>query len=279
VAVAAYVGLAHSQTNQVPSTPPSHRALPDDNLGYPILITMRVGTGSGFYLNTGTAIYLVTAAHVLYDPDSGPDSGQLRDTTFDLLSYSGDPSDLSPNCVTVDTKRLEAGSIRRHPAMDVVAMKVFKFGETERYILPLPGVQLQEQARHGILSVGMVNVARFADVLVGNDVILFGYPTSLGLRPMPQIDLKRPLLRKGIVAGENRANHSIILDCPAYAGNSGGPVVEVDNENAFNRRYRIIGVVDQFVPYTPAGIPQGAVAANSGYSVIIPMDYVLELVQ
>ena len=47
------------------------RAMPDDNLAYPVLITLKTGGGSGFYLNAKTAIYLVTAKHVLFDPNTG----------------------------------------------------------------------------------------------------------------------------------------------------------------------------------------------------------------
>lgn len=47
------------------------RALPDDNLAYPVLITLKNSTGSGFYVNTNTGMYLVTAKHVLFDPVTG----------------------------------------------------------------------------------------------------------------------------------------------------------------------------------------------------------------
>jgi hypothetical protein len=45
------------------------RAIPDDNLAYPILISLKAGSvssfGSGFCLDTSNATYLVTAKHVL----------------------------------------------------------------------------------------------------------------------------------------------------------------------------------------------------------------------
>jgi hypothetical protein len=141
----------------------------------------------------------------------------------------------------------------------------------------MTGVAVRESARAGILGVGLDAITRFNDVLIGNEVILFGYPTSLGLQVMPQIDQQRPLLRKGIVAGENLARHSIILDCPVYPGNSGGPVIEIDSFGPFRRRFNMIGVVDQYVPYADGG-RSVTIMANSGYSVVVPMDFVLELV-
>ncbi len=35
----------------------AQRALPDDNLAYPVLITFRGGTGSGFFLDAHDAVF------------------------------------------------------------------------------------------------------------------------------------------------------------------------------------------------------------------------------
>src|ERR1700733_4567254 len=81
------------------STAYAQRAIPDDNLAYPVLITLRNGsTGSGFYLNNGKAIYLVTAKHVLFDPITQ----RLLDVALEALSYSKDPSDSTRNVYTLD---------------------------------------------------------------------------------------------------------------------------------------------------------------------------------
>ena len=51
------------------------RAIPDDNLCYPVVIDLADGQyGSGFFANSGVALYLVTAKHVLFDA-----KGQLLD--------------------------------------------------------------------------------------------------------------------------------------------------------------------------------------------------------
>jgi len=62
----------------------------------------------------------------------------------------------------------------------------------------------------------------------------------------------------------------------ASRGNSGGPAVELEPDG-FNIRLTIISVVVQFVPF-PEGNSDVAVLLNSGYSVVEPMDAVLELV-
>ena len=114
--------------------------------------------------------------------------------------------------------------------------------------------------------------------------MMFGYPTSLSLVPNPKIDFQRPLLRKGIVAGENPAQHSLILDCPAYQGDSGGPILEVDPESPFETHFKIIGVMSSFVPFADTWINQhfgytNTTLQNSGYSIATPMDFVLELIK
>jgi hypothetical protein len=146
---------------------------------------------------------------------------------------------------------------------------------------PLLGVTIESTAKGGFLSVAVENIKTFDKVLVGNDVIVFGYPTSLGLEKLPQLDPSRPVLRKGIVAGSDPVKKSIVLDCPIYFGNSGGPVLELDRE-AFVTHLLIIGVVSQYVPFVEtAGSRTAAlsVLTNSGYSIATPMDFVLELIR
>lgn len=44
------------------------RAIPDDNLAYPVLVELdSKETATGFYLSDKKYIYLVTAKHVLFD--------------------------------------------------------------------------------------------------------------------------------------------------------------------------------------------------------------------
>jgi hypothetical protein len=68
----------------------AQRAIPDDNLAYPVLVQRQDGAASGFYLNTATSVYLVTAKHVLFELQSG----RLRSSQLNLLSYPRDPRKL-----------------------------------------------------------------------------------------------------------------------------------------------------------------------------------------
>src|SRR5574337_2135892 len=264
------------------------RTIPDDNLAYPVLIKSGTGgSGSGFFLNTPTAVYLVTAKHVLFDPASK----KLRDTNLELLSYPKDPSDKSRNLITMDLAELDkAGNVKPHSSEDVVVVRMATVGDTPdasaptaRAILPLPGVAFKEHANTGILGVALDGVKTFEKVLTANEIVVFGYPTSIGLQQLPQLDPLRPLLRKGIVAGQNPSKRSLVLDCPSYPGNSGGPVLEIDQEG-LGRHFYVIGVVRGFVPFaeTWVNVQHGysnTTILNSGYSIATPMDFVLELIK
>lgn len=251
------------------SPAPGVRAIPDDNLAYPVLVKHESGeTGSGFYINSGSEIFLVTARHVLTKEPLGT-VPELVSHKATLLSFGKDPSDPNKNIFLLDLDILARDNqIRYHLKQDVaiVRMGVLDVAKpTETKWHPITGVTVQSQ--HGIVWLDVNNInnfKRFANVLVANEVFLFGYPTCLGI---PGYD--RPLLRKGIISGMNRNMQTIILDCPAYPGNSGGPVTEVDRANS-QLVFPVIGIMTDFVP---VAMTQG----NSGYSRIVPMDFVLEL--
>jgi Trypsin-like peptidase domain len=276
---------------------PAQRAIPDNNLAYPVLITLGDGSsGSGFYLNAGGGLYLVTAKHVLFNALNQT----LLSTRLDLLSYSANPQDLGKIRLTVDLSILQlSGMVKPHPTQDVAVVRLFDLpsqsipppaaqpkltttAQADGPITPmrsLPGVTLQSWVGPGIVSAGLDGIKTFDKVLVGNEVMLFGYPSSLALQELKQLDPSRPLLRKGIVAGTNIERKSIILDCPVYFGNSGGPVLEMDRDG-FTTRLHVMGVVNQYVPFVQSAGAQTfamQLASNSGYSIITPMDYVLEL--
>src|SRR5439155_25599728 len=96
------------------------RAIPDDNLAYPVLITvLPMGdTASGFYLNTGKSIFFVTSGHVLFGDD-----GKMKGASATLLSYPKDINDKGHIVLTLDLKKLSDGHhIRRHKSQDVAVV-------------------------------------------------------------------------------------------------------------------------------------------------------------
>ena len=267
----------------------ARRAIPDDNLAYPVLITLKTARatslGSGFYLNTGNALYLVTAKHVLatgLELDSG--TQKVPDAELELLSYSKDLPTPKRILMTVNLSSLRAsGDVKPHQSQDVVVVKLATVAPSNNEVPSpqistfLPGVTMKESAESGLVSVGLAGVRTFDQVLVGNDAIIYGYPVSLGLPNNPQFDFLRPLLRKALIAGQDAQKHSIIIDGPVYRGNSGGPVFEIEPDG-FQYHFLLIGVLTEFVPLVES-TDDFAFRFNSGYSVAKPMDFVLELIK
>jgi len=264
------------------------RLIPEDNLAYPVLITLKtggeaLGSGSGIYLNTGDSIYLVTAKHVLEPGLPDPKTGKIKfpDLDLELLSYSKDLPIPRKNVFLLSLAAFRSsGAVKTHETRDVAVIKI---GTTLRQddgslkFAYLAGMVGLETSQSGILAVSMDTVQTFDQVLVGNEAILYGYPKSLGIPDNPQFDPLRPLLRKGLIAGADLKRHSLVIDGPVYRGNSGGPVFEIDQDFP-QTHYYLVGISTEFVPLIEA-TTDFSVTFNSGYSVAEPMDFVLELIR
>jgi hypothetical protein len=210
---------------------------------------------------------------------------------LELRSYSADITDPNPNVLEINLQTLQNnGDIKPHPTADVVVLPIFDEqkkpdGSGTTNNTSVPGVTIKALDKNGSLARADLGlVYKFDQVLVGNDVLVYGYPTSVGIPNQPQFESDRPLLRKGIVAGRNLQTRGIILDCPAYQGNSGGPVIQIEDVNLGQKQFRIIGVISQFVPFLDIWYNlrekyTNTTELNSGYSVAVPMDFVLELTQ
>ena len=266
--------------------------VPEDNLAYPVLITVdNGGSGSGVYLRTETGVFLVTAKHVVFD-----EKNRLRGGSLSLISYPKSSKDVGRNKITIDIATLEKnGHVKRHPSEDIVVVQIGEVDEKSAsqglnsgngqqsplgHGAVLPGVSKDEIAGP-LVVVSAENTELFDNVVVGNDVMMFGYPKSLELIPNPKIDFDHPLLRKGIIAGINREKRAIILDCPVYQGDSGGPVIEMDHEG-LGIHFRLIGIVTQFIAFADTWRNEhfnyvNTTLMNSGYSLVVPIDFALEL--
>ena len=267
-------GTAHSDT-----------AIPTDHLALPVQISLdQGGTASGFFMSSPRHEYFVTAKHVLFDPKSG----RLKSPTAILLCWTKNAANAEKVKLQLYLARLlDDGRVANSKHGDV---SLVHFGER----LNRPGsegigthtnyVQWLKQSDDQIQGANPSNTKAFEDVSVSNDIYLFGYPSSIGIQQMPQLDYERPLLRKGIVAGKNPALHTIIVDCPSYYGNSGGPVVQVERHGIGKTEFKVIGIVSQFVPFketwvnTTHKISHWEIS-NSGYTIVTPVDVIMELIK
>lgn len=269
-------------------------------------------SGSGFYLNAYNSVWLVTAKHVLWPDKSqfrfNPAYRKLADMQMEVISYTKDTPLPKQIRLSIDLGKLqEAGNIRAQETEDIVVIKVGdlrdftaeEMAQTKTDYQPqtspssqpqgsgppqklqkvdyVPNVTMnREDNNRTLVSAGLENIKKFEDVMVGNDAYIYGFPLSLGVPEEPQFDYIRPLLRKGLVAGQDFGRKVIVLDCPVYRGNSGGPIFQVE-PMGLGHAYYLIGIVSEFVPLLER-TPDLQILLNSGYSIGKPMDLVLELI-
>lgn len=153
-----------------------------------------------------------------------------------------------------------------------------KTGEILTYFSPGITMKLNSPPTP-IVGANLTDIVKYENVGVSNNVFMVGYPMSLSQND-DNIERTKPLLRRGIVAGKNSIKHIIIIDSPAYPGNSGGPVYEEDVEIG---RIKLMGVVTEFVPLIEKlksnlfGYENTNVT-NSGYAIVVPFDDILEII-
>jgi hypothetical protein len=267
------------------STPSFSRTLIVDPLTIPVLITHEKGAGSGVFLRLSNSVYLVTARHVLFSEPEGTNSLIPLSGKASVLAYSGTgTTNVSVRTVFLDLAYLmNAGEIRYSTNRDIAIVRIEDCGLTNHNLVTiLPGVVFASPDT-GLSLPPPEFACALTNVDVGADVYMFGYPLSLTASIRDKFDLTQPLLRKGIVAGVSLNKRTIVVDSPAYQGNSGGPVVQVEHPDFGSTTYQVIGVVSAFVPFQEEWenktLRYSHVAvSNSGYTLVEPIDFALELV-
>lgn len=268
-------------------------AIPEEYAKYPVMITLDTGSSaSGFYFHDNRrGIYFVTAKHVLFESDASGHIKKPRAVRALLLSYPAEDAE-TPIFMELNLQQLwQEGSLILHDSQDVALVRLGTIATqgAVREIALSKGVLRKafsgQEMTGTILGANPDMIKKFPEVLIGNEVFLFGFPTSLGIQDYPQIDYRRPLLRKGIVAGKNEENQTIILDCATHFGNSGGPVIEVEHDSLIETRFSIIGMVVEYIPvqasdtYGEKKKVKISRTENSGYSVVLPMDVIVAMIE
>lgn len=209
-----------------------------------------------------------------------------------LLSYALDINEDSVNTIALDLNSLNEGKkIRYHRKKDVA---IITMGETEdgemgdsekgRKTKFIQGVLLLTKAKTGIVSLDAKNFKTFKEAMIGNDIFLFGFPSSIGLRS-PEFNIHRPLIKKGILSGKNPKFKTLIIDCPVHRGNSGSLVIEKEEKGLGNSNFYAIGIAIRYVPVFEKGvveissIKEFTTYSNSGYSIVEPIDTVFEMLK
>jgi S1-C subfamily serine protease len=256
---------------------------PQDPRSIPVFVQLPGSTGSGFFICTTNGLYLVTAKHVLFNPADGTNAPTLKADAVTLKSfYVESPTNTDITVIDLNLKGLMTNHcVFCSSSSDVAAVK-FETPAGTQFIYG-PFVSLKSVCTAVTMN-NEDNIEKIHQVAVGDQVFMFGYPTSLTAPIAAIVDPTEPLLRGGIVAGKNEAKDNIIIDCPAYFGNSGGPVILVDRSDFSVTKFRIIGVVSKFIPFQEIWENKTmqymhVTESNSGYTVIVPIDDVMDMIK
>lgn len=240
------------------------------NIHLPVQISSSKGSGTGFIVHHKNYAYLVTAKHVIYKHDQ-----EFIEEEISILNQCVDGTHTRHEINL--TELTKHGNIKSHFSADICVLRLFQFNDED--IFELDGVYETQASEATAISITFDNMIDFNEINVGNDIYIWGYPSSIGIKNIPQIDYNQPLIRKGIISGLNKQNQKIIIDAAVYPGNSGGIISGFFNKN----EDKIAGVISQLIPYedkwyNPRNQLVNSYFSNSGYSVIEPMNFVKDVI-
>ncbi len=258
-----------------------------DLISLAVLIQIGKGYGSGLYLATASAIYLVTARHVFWKAQQDPQTKKIKafnliSPVVNILSYSRDSDFESADRVRVDlTILFKNNQISFSHTHDVC---VFKLADIANGKLDLVEGVTKLSPNLNINSAHLSMIKPYADIEIAEDLYVIGYPKALAMIPTNAFNFNKPLVRKGIVSGKN-PNRTIVIDCAVYPGNSGGPVFITEKRveqtekglKMSDKRY-LAGIVSKFVPWLNNRFKPPHVE-NSGYGLMVAFDEVIKEIQ
>lgn len=279
-----FLSFAHAQENDI---------LPEGLHTAPVSILTPPNQslhGTGIYLFESNKLFLVTAAHCLFNTES-TNFNELSFPTVITTSFTirKNPGDNSKYVLVLDLQKLMSnGKIKRHPTHDVAVVELADLRPSTNdstTTLWLEGVG-QPHFEHSLMLAmwDATHCATFTNVLDGAPSLILGYPAELLNGEMAsEVDFDYPLIRRGVISQKNYKRTKLIIDSGVFGGNSGGPVVIVDHSNPAVTSYNVAGLVTEFVAsktraFPKAGFPD-SVLLYSGYSVAEPIDFALELMR
>ena len=99
---------------------------------------------------------------------------------------------------------------------------------------------------------------------------------------MPEAPFEiKPFLAKGVISSYDTETGQFVTDIPVYYGNSGCPVMYIDNENEVH----LIGVIQKLIPFKLDWKNKYETSFirmdwhNSGYSICMGVNKLLELLE
>ena len=173
-------------------------AIPEEYAKYPVMITLDTGSSaSGFYFHDNQrGIYFVTARHVLFESGQEGRVKKPRAARALLLSYPAEDAE-TPIFMELNLPKLwQDGALILHGSQDIVLVRLGTIAThgAVREIALSAGVLRKafsgKEMTGTILGANPDMIKKVPKVSIGNEVFLFGFPTSLGIQDYPQIDYR-----------------------------------------------------------------------------------------
>lgn len=243
----------------------------EEILTQPVLLQTEKGRGTGFFYKYNSFLYLITARHVIVDTNNSAPSKLLL-TFYPQGSICNEAMQFEISLEQAHAK----GAVKYATSHDFLFLEIARIEGLKfhfpGYVKPLKSSPLlpkffPQGAFTNLDSLG-----------IGAEVYLFGYPVSLG--EMNQFDFNRPIMRTGTIAARSCANigdrpkdYSVLVDARVDHGMSGGFVMIKTGK----RKYSLIGIMIQLVPYIKGGDIANSTKSkveyeNSGLSIILSFD-------
>jgi hypothetical protein len=261
-------------------------APPHPATDFPVLIEVGGSPGSGFVLEAGNARFIVTSRHNLLDDSRPVAFWKLKASSATVTGISPQQGKDSVEIkYTLNLAGLLASkNLRFSTNHDVALIRFQELTRTDKrpgnYNVNVIKVESPYGAapEAAFQPVKANACKRFKDLHVASEVMSFVFPESIGLQVNPRIDSRKPLLRKGMVARLDTESETVILDTAAYGGASGGPVIVRDGDNVASSGWSLVGIQSESLPFQEGSENSRLHGQSSNYSVVEPMDAILDLV-
>lgn len=242
-----------------------------------VLIKIGSFSGSGILVqDTLQQIHLITAKHVLFDQEQN--FKKLISDQAIIQFYAKNFKTDSVNYIFVDLKKLLLeGQVKTDSVMDIALVTLAKI-DTNSLIHYVDGIERRgHNAKYFPYPLLDISITKVDDLFLGEDVIVVGFPNSIGLRQLPQFDYNKPLLKRGAIASISDNFKTFIIDCPVYHGNSGGPVF-LERKSFDRYSLRLIGIAVEYIPLlNPTASQKDIAIETSSYAVVVPIKYAFRL--
>ena len=264
---------------------------PQENIAAPVFISWTsepakfANFGSGLLLLDQDSVYLVTAYHVLPKLQNGELGGTIAVTSYPTsLDVSGfdrveiDLNELTKSSGLLSDQNNDVAAIR---FAKVVGVNSGRDEGVPPSISPSSGVKFLNIVDSGMSLFRPQDFVDSSSILIGNRIIVGGFPRSIGFQGSAQYDWSRPLFTGGIVSASDRVRSTVVIDANVFPGNSGGPVWEIFSRPS-GSVFKLIGIVTEFIPFFESNFPsrQGMIhpsESNSGYAIVASINILQRL--